>query len=189
MNRAAINWVGLVLVGAAAAILTFNTLRSLAESCGFTGWMGWLLPISVDAAGAVATNVWLTGKDSPNAVRFARTWALTAAGVSLVGNGTQHGLAAYGMAVPWWAVVLVAVIPPLALVGTVHLMVLLSQGQSRVEMHHERDEQDALLERARAVLADNPSAGRSVLARELDVTTHQARQLKAALASTNGHQR
>lgn len=126
--RRLINWVGLFAVGAAAAIMTFNTLRALAESCGFHGWESALLPVAVDAAGAVATNVWLTGRDSPEAVRFARRWALTAAGVSLLGNAAQHALTEYKLPVPWWLVVLVAVVGPLALVGTVHLMVLLSKG-------------------------------------------------------------
>lgn len=189
--RQLINWVGLVLVGAAAAILTFNTLRALAESCGFTGWQGWLLPVAVDAAGAVATNVWLTGKDSPAAVRFARTWALTAAGVSLAGNATEHGLTAYGLPVPWWAVVLVAVVPPLAFVGTIHLLVLLSkteaEGVEDPAVEPELvDETDPLVEKARELLAEDPTIGRGTLARELGVSEWKARK---ALAETNGHSR
>lgn len=198
MKRQVINWVGLILVGAAAAILTFNTLRSLAESCGFTGWQAWLLPIAVDAAGAVATNVWLTGKDSPEAVRFARTWALMAAAVSLAGNATEHGLAAYGLAAPWWVAVAVAVIPPLALVGTVHLMVLLSKADvspgrvgrkgsdSEAGSADVEEPVDELLSKARELLAEDPKIGRGTLARAAGVTEWQARK---ALAETNGNSR
>lgn len=188
MIRTIINWTGLVLVGASAAILTFTTLRELAQACGFHGWLGWLLPISVDAAAAVATSVWLGGKDSPEAVRFARTWALTAAGVSLLGNATQHGLAAYGTPAPWWVAVAVAVVPPLALVGTTHLMVLLSNGRSDVALLTKSDQAEP--GSSSGDLAEKvPAAGKRGLDQAQPAASgHNATYRRAeVLPSTGGH--
>lgn len=203
--RRGINWLGLILVGAAAAILTFTTLRSLAEACGFTGWSAWLLPVAVDAAGAVATNIWLTGRDSPAVVRFACSWALTAAFISLLGNATQHGLAAYRLAPPWWVVVVVAMIAPLAFVGTVHLMVLLAKAEDadtedvpvpaasevpEQDSDEPREEQDELLGKAQQLLLSSEGLfGRTRLAREMGISEHRARLLLEQLSNSNGHVR
>ncbi len=117
---------GLLVVGVAAAILTFTTLRDLAEQCGITGTflglrLSYLVPVTVDAAGVVAARVWLKRTGGPDAVRFGRTLAWACIGASILGNAGQHGMAAYGIAPPWWVVVLVSAVPPATLGAVVHL--------------------------------------------------------------------
>jgi hypothetical protein len=113
--------VGVLLVGIAAAALTTTTLAGLAQACGITGWLAWLLPVTVDAAGVVAARVWLRGQAHPDAVHFARGLAWICICISVVANAAQHGMSAYGIAPPWWVVVLVSAIPPAALGAVVHL--------------------------------------------------------------------
>lgn len=117
---------GLLVVAIAAAILTFTTLRDLAEAVGITGdFLGlplaWLLPLTVDAAGVVAARVWLRGIGGGRAVPFARTLACCCIGLSVGGNAAQHAMAAYLVAPPWWVVVLVTAVPPAMLGAVVHL--------------------------------------------------------------------
>jgi Protein of unknown function (DUF2637) len=113
--------IGVLLVGIAAAALTTTTLAGLANACGITGWLAWLLPVTVDAAGVVAARVWLRGQAHPDAVRFARALAWVCITVSVVANAAQHGMTAYGITPPWWVVVAVSAIPPAALGACVHL--------------------------------------------------------------------
>ena len=119
--------IGVLLVGIAAAALTTTTLAGLAQACGITGWLAWLLPVTVDAAGVVAARAWLRNQAHPDAVRFARGLAWVCITVSIVANAAQHGMSAYGIAPPWWVVVLVSAIPPAALGAVVHLGHLIHQ--------------------------------------------------------------
>lgn len=118
---------GIGVVGLAAAILTFTTLRGLAETVGFRDTVfgvlhqAWLLPVTIDAAGVVAARVWLRGTASPEAVAFARTLTWACIGASIVGNAGQHVMAELGVAPPWWVVVLVTAVPPATLGAAVHL--------------------------------------------------------------------
>jgi hypothetical protein len=107
---------GLAIVGLAAAVLTFTTLFSLAVACGFDPRLAWLLPLSVDVAGLVALRIWL--REGPTS---ARRLMLVCIALSVAGNATQHGLAAYGLAVPWWVIVVVSAVPPSVLAAVVHL--------------------------------------------------------------------
>jgi hypothetical protein len=61
---------GLVVVGAAAAVMSFAALAGLAAIAGLVGHLGplrlaWLLPVAVDAYAATATGVWLRAGVSP----------------------------------------------------------------------------------------------------------------------------
>ena len=97
-------WVLLFVVAAAAAVLSFDALRSLALLCGFIAE----LPVVVDAGARVGCLVWLGRSTPPDAASFARTltWSLLAG--SVVGNAPVHGLTAYGLPAPWWLVVAVS---------------------------------------------------------------------------------
>lgn len=108
--------VGLALVASSAAVLTFTTLRALAVACGFGDWLSWLLPVAVDAAGLVALRIWLH-----SGTTLAKRLAMSCVGLSIAGNATQHGLAAYGLPVPWWVIVIVSAVPPAMLAAVVHL--------------------------------------------------------------------
>jgi hypothetical protein len=118
-------WVGLAVVLAAAAVLSFDALRHLAVTVRIPETIAWLLPISIDAGAAVSCAVWLGGWSAPAAARFAgrMTWALLAA--TVLGNATAQGMAAAAIVPPWWVAVLVGAVPPAVVGATVHLVVLL----------------------------------------------------------------
>ena len=129
--------IGILVVGLAAAVITFTTLRALAEACGITGDvlglpLPWLLPVCIDAAGIVATRVWLRGRGSDEAVRFARLLACTCIGLSIVANAGQHLLASQHLVPEWWVVVLVTSVPPAALGAVVHLGALLGRSRKSI---------------------------------------------------------
>jgi hypothetical protein len=193
----------------ATVVLSFSSLRSLAEMCGFTGWLGWVWPICLDAVAYLATRIWL---EKGAAYRFARALAVGAVSLSLVANGLVHGLTEYRLHPHWVVVVLVGAVPPLMLALVAHLLVtdqpaspapapaeepaadveelpadvpetpaeLASPGDHQASAN---PEPDPLMEQARDVLAkaqqDGRVIGRTRLARELGVTVHQARQLLA----------
>lgn len=118
-------WLGLAVVLAAAAVLSFDALRALALAVGIPAGLAWLLPVAVDAGAAVSCAVWLGRRAAPDASRFAgrMTWALLA--VTVFGNAGQLGMHAHGVTPPWWVAVLVGAIPPAVVGSTVHLVVLL----------------------------------------------------------------
>jgi hypothetical protein len=118
-------WAGLAVVAAAAAVLSFDALRQLAEGCGL-GRLGWLLPVAIDAAAVVATRVWLSGHAGVRPARYARALALAALGLSVAGNAAQHFMTAYQLAPAWWLVVAVSAVPPVMLGAVAHLAALLS---------------------------------------------------------------
>lgn len=205
------DWVttlGVTAVAASAAVLTFSAWRALAETCGITGWQSWLVPVTVDAAGLVAARVWLGGRAPDDAVRVGRALTLGCIALSIAGNAGQHGMAAYGIAVPWWVVVVVSAVPP-AMLGTlgglVHLLrttttTTLATAVDDLATDNHQDNQDNhqlvddnhqdnqpgddLTSRARQLV--DAGAGRARLAKELEITDHRARQLLAEVRSNNG---
>ena len=113
----------LAIVAVAAAVLSFDALRSLALLAAFAPALAWLLPVVVDAGAASGSLVWLS-RPGGRAEAFGRALALTLLGSSVAGNAVSHGLAAYGLRPPWWLVVLVSGIAPAVLGAVVHLAVL-----------------------------------------------------------------
>lgn len=187
MTRA-VMWLLLAVVAAAAAVLSFSALRDLALLCGFTSGLAWLLPVVVDAGAATGCLVWLRSDAGQSGVKFARslTWLLLAS--SVAGNALVHGLSAYSLRPAWWVVVLVSAVAPAVLGATVHLAVLVSKpeasqalGAEFLQLQDEEIPQPELVDPAAELIANG--AGRRRLARELDVSEHQARKL---LASRNG---
>jgi hypothetical protein len=125
-----ITYAGLVVVGAAAAVMSFAALAGLAALAGVAGHVGplrlpWLLPVSVDAYAATATGVWLRAGVSLKTRNWARANALAAIGASVAGNAIYHELTA-GPSARTWVVVIVAAVPPLMLGAAVHTAVLVS---------------------------------------------------------------
>ncbi len=199
MTRAAM-WVLLAVVACAAAVLSFASLRDLALLCGFAPGLAWLLPVVIDAGAAAGCLTWLgSGTEYIYSRRFARTLTAVLLASSVAGNAVVHGLGAYGMAPPWWLVVAVSAVAPAVLGAVVHLAVLVAQGHSgpagvAVDGPEDAAESDAPVDFwATAPYADTPEgraaelidagAGRRKLARELDISEHQARQL---LGERNG---
>lgn len=193
----------------ATVALSFASLRTLAEMCGFTGWLGWVWPICLDAVAYLATRVWL---EKGAGYRFARALAIGAISLSLVANGLVHGLTEYGLTPHWTIVVLVGAVPPLMLALVVHLLVIDQPASLATEpadddederhsvpvTDAEQDEpaprqddasvdttagEDSLTARARELLAaaraEGDVMGRTRLARELGITEHRARRVMA----------
>jgi len=117
----------LLIVAAAAAVLSFSALRDLALVCGFAPWLAWLLPVVVDAGAAAGSLVWLGGWSARSARRFARALALALLGLSVAANALGHGLAAFSLAPVWWVVVIVSAVAPAVLGAVVHLAVLVGR--------------------------------------------------------------
>jgi len=157
----------LAVVATAAAVLSFSALRDLALLCGFAAELAWLLPVVVDAGAAAGSLVWLGGRTHHLARRFASALALTLLGLSVGANALAHGLEAYRLAPAWWVVVAVSAIAPAVLGAVVHLAVLVGRA-TPAEAH-------GGLDRATELIA--AGVGRRRLARELDISEHEARQL------------
>lgn len=117
----------LLIVAAAAAVLSFAALRDLALVCGFAPQLAWLLPVVVDAGAAAGSLVWLGGWSAESARRFARSLALALLGLSVAANALGHGLAAFALAPAWWVVVAVSAVAPAVLGAVVHLAVLVGR--------------------------------------------------------------
>lgn len=139
-------WLGLGIVLAAAAVLSFDALRALAVAVGIAGHLAWLLPIAVDAGAAASCAVWLGGRSTVGAARYAgrMTWALLA--VTVAGNAGQLGMHAHGITPPWWVAVLVGAIPPAVVGSTVHLVVLLVRRSAPGRIRHARAESETAVE-------------------------------------------
>jgi hypothetical protein len=170
-------WTLLAIVAAAAAVLSFSALRDLAELCGFSRSLAWLLPVVVDAGAAAGCLVWLSGASGKVSQRFARTltWLLLTS--SVAGNALVHGLTAYGLRPDWWLVVLVSAVAPAVLGAVVHLAVLV--GRPGAWLGAGPGERAA----EPPAVSDGPTGppiGRRRLAAELNISEHQARQILAA---------
>lgn len=120
---------GLFVVLAAAAVLSFAAIRDLAIAVRIHEELAFLLPIAVDAGAAVSCTVWLAPAVQADARRFAcwLTWLLL--GATVVGNAAQLGMHANGITPPWWVAVAVGAIPPAVVGGVVHLLVLVGRDE------------------------------------------------------------
>lgn len=124
----------LVIVAAAAAVLSFTTLTALAGAVGFLPagepfWLrpgtAWLLPVTIDVGAAAGSLVWLSRTGRARA--FGRALALALLGLSVAGNAVGHALAVADRPHPLvmgLLVVVVSAIPPAVLGAVVHLAML-----------------------------------------------------------------
>ena len=104
---------------ACTGVISFSSLRNLAEHAGF-GWLAWLFPICIDCVAALGMDVWLS--KSP-AYRWGAGLALSAVALSLVGNISD-----------WWIkkgtvlAALLGAVPPAALAFELFVMHRHSRG-------------------------------------------------------------
>jgi hypothetical protein len=192
-------WILLTIVASAASVLSFSALRELAELCGFSTSLAWLLPVVVDAGAAAGCLVWLTSSSSRgeeelacrssrgedlHGQRFARSLTFVLLASSVAGNALVHGLTAYHLQPAWWVVVTVSAVAPAVLGAVVHLAVLVGRPGAVGGTDAGPDGFDTV-ETAGAHVASGAhvNLGRRRLAAELGVTEHQARRL---LAEKNG---
>lgn len=124
---------GIGVVAISAAVLSFASLQDLAQRAGYTPALAALLPVAIDAQAVVATRAWLAASTPARARGYARTLALGAVGLSVLGNAGAHAMAEAAAATPWWVVVLIAAVPPAALAATAHLGALLATRPVEVE--------------------------------------------------------
>lgn len=172
----------MALVALAAAALSFTSLMRLGQLAGY-GSLAPLYPVVVDAGAAASCAAWLHTRGRQ---ALGMTWALLT--ISVVLNGTTHYLQAAGTVPSWLLVVAVAAVPPTVLGLCVHLAVGLGghtdppveavAGPVEPVRHEETPRVDPVAELIAA------GVGRRRLAKELDISEHEARQLLAG--RTNG---
>ena len=117
---------GVGVVALAAAVLSFSSLQALAVRAGYSPALAALLPLSIDAQAGVATRAWLARSTGDRARTYARALALSAVALSVSGNAGEHAMAAAHAVTPWWVVVAIASVPPVALAACAHLAALLA---------------------------------------------------------------
>lgn len=129
---------GVSVVAAAAVIASFTAQAGLGRLAGWDAAvtvpglgvdlsLSWLLPLCVDAYGAVATRITVNATYSPHARRHALIHAVCAVVVSVIGNAIYHALEANVLHLGssrWVLVVAVSMVPPVALGALAHLMAL-----------------------------------------------------------------
>lgn len=108
---------------AVTAVISFSSLRNLAERAGF-GELSWLFPICLDAVAALGMDLWLS--NSP-ARRGARALALSAIALSTAGNIGDWGIRSSVWLAPLWLAPALGAVPPLGLASL--LMVLHRHGR------------------------------------------------------------
>lgn len=112
------------LIVGGAAVLSFNSSRDLADSCGFHGWLSWVWPLCLDAVAYTATRIWLSRTTDDPTRLYARQLALTGISLSLAANGLDLFLSVEKMAPVWGVVLLVGAIPPAMLAAVIHMLVM-----------------------------------------------------------------
>ncbi|MGN9786613.1 DUF2637 domain-containing protein [Nonomuraea sp. ZG12] len=128
---------GVGVVAAAAVIASFTAQAGLGRLAGWDAALAlpggieislsWLLPLCVDAYGAVATRITVNAKYSAETRRHALIHAVGAVVVSIIGNAIYHALEADVLVLGtsrWVLVVAVSMVPPVALGALAHLMAL-----------------------------------------------------------------
>jgi hypothetical protein len=142
------------IVFAAAFVVSFDALMSLARAAGIREILTPAYPLLVDALMATGTVAAVALRTAPLRTR-AYCWFLIAAGiaVSVLGNAV-HSQAHESL--PWWAAAGASAVPALSLAASLHLLVI-------VLRHVRHDGHDAALEVAHET-APVQAAEMSVLA-------------------------
>lgn len=136
------------LVGAAAAILSFDTWVRLAQAVGFTATLNlrfahlhiaWLLPIAVDTFAYVSTKAWITGGSNRTSTRTAALNSVAIIAVSVAGNALYHAYTAAGWVIHDSPVIVIIIggIPPLLLGLVVHLHTMSNRTEPQVHARTE----------------------------------------------------
>lgn len=110
---------GTIAIAAAAFTLSYAALTELAATAGISTTLAWLWPLVVDGAILIST---LAVVELRNNRTYAWTLLATGTLISLAGNAAH---AVYDGPLPTLVKVGVASVPPLAIVASTHLTVLL----------------------------------------------------------------
>jgi hypothetical protein len=134
LNRAnpdPISLAGMLVVGIAAAVLSFSTWVHLAEAVGFvevatvhpplgetfTLRIAWLLPLAVDCYTLTVIRVWLNSPPGSQVIEYAKANAIGAIVLTVAAQAAYHAFTAAGASMTqlWWFAIVVGGIPPLLL--------------------------------------------------------------------------
>jgi hypothetical protein len=129
---AVVGVLGTVLLAAGAFSLSFTSLMHLALRCNVEASQAWEWPLIVDGTIVVAT-VGAVARAGRKGTGYA--WLLLAAGalVSVTGNALQA--IRLPSEEPVWVNAAVAMIPPIALLATTHMTVILTRGDEKTTAH------------------------------------------------------
>lgn len=129
---------GMLVVGLAAAVLSFQIWVQLAQAVGFTAhwsisvfglslafWIAWLYPVAIDVYALLVTREWLRSAPGSRLRKWAKTNSIGAIGLSFLGQGAFHAFA--GDQPPAWFVIAMGGMPPLIVGLTVHLYTMRGQ--------------------------------------------------------------
>ncbi|MGW0245372.1 DUF2637 domain-containing protein [Nocardia goodfellowii] len=112
----------IVVVGVAAFVLSFTTLRDLAVLAHIPEQWAWCLPVVIDGTIIQATLGVLVLAASPERRWF--MWVLGVGAVVSIAGNSLHAVAA-GRELPWWVAALVAAIAPISLLVDTHGLAVL----------------------------------------------------------------
>src|SRR5699024_7116721 len=116
---------GTVLIGGGAFWLSFTALADLAVRSGITSGQAWIWPLLVDGLIVVAT-VAVVALDGHRSAWYPWTLLIAGAGMSVTANAA-HALVAATATVPGVLASTVAAVPPLVLLASTHLTVVLTR--------------------------------------------------------------
>lgn len=188
-------WSGWVGLGEASGFGPINLLPGIGG--GFHLNTAITLPVGVEAYAAYALGVWMSPGAPVDARRFAQWSAIGALGYGMLGQIIYHLLAAAGVKVaPWPVVVGVACMPVVVLGCAAALTHLLRRPQEDVTEAVQPTVLDAVpatvLEAAELALRSTKAAGNALSQNQLQerfsLTRAQSRELMTkVLAESNGH--
>ncbi len=113
-------------------VISFAGLADLARSARITGHLAYIWPLSLDAAGVVASMIWLDQRMPAPARKAARGLALATIVLSVAGNSLQHWLIEHGQRPHVLIQMAVGAVPPMVLFGMLHVLTLAGRRTSQV---------------------------------------------------------
>ncbi|MGO2719493.1 MULTISPECIES: helix-turn-helix domain-containing protein [Micrococcales] len=116
---------GTVLIGGGAFWLSFTALADLAVRSGIDAGLAWIWPLLVDGLLVVAT-VAAVALDGHRSAWYPWALLIAGAGMSVTANAA-HAIVAATASVPALLAAVVAAVPPLVLLASTHLTVVLTR--------------------------------------------------------------
>lgn len=118
------------LIGLIAFLLSFDALQGLFAECGASPWLAWGGPVCID--GTILLSTWAVWGFERNNINYRwYPWAgfIVAGLLSILGNALHAWIKDGGM-LPAWAGPMVMAIPPVALMYSTHLIVIVAGSQT-----------------------------------------------------------
>jgi hypothetical protein len=133
-NKDLVRTIGIIVVGLAAAVLSFQTWVLVAQSVGFTAhwavtlwpngphlafWIAWLYPVAIDCFAMLVTREWMRSLPNSSLRAWARANSIGAILLSYGGQAAYHAFE--GSRPPVLFVIFMGGMPPLVVGLVVHL--------------------------------------------------------------------